>query len=121
MIARTSKISDDVSRSKGIDPRYNEAVWDFVRRILREDFWDEKRGEPNQTRAAKAMRIAQPTLSTLYRRERGAGLDILIRIRDYAGVTLDDILGLPPAQGRRHRHDPPLRTLIRPRARGAGE
>lgn len=52
---------------------------------------------PSQTAAAKAWGIAQSHLSQILLAEgKGAGIAVLIRIRKALGITLDEMLGLPP-------------------------
>lgn len=53
----------------------------------------------NATRAAKAMRLTQPQLSQILlgsKSARSAGVSSLVRIRAFVGMSIDDLLGLPP-------------------------
>lgn len=55
--------------------------------------------EGSQSAMARDIGIPQPQLSQFLRpaeRSAGAGISVLLRIRERFGVTLDDILGLPP-------------------------
>lgn len=82
-----------VGRAKAI-PRENAL---HLARVLRPIV--EERFSNNQTKAAKAWGIAQSHLSQILLAEgRGAGIAVLIRIRNALDMSLDDMLGLPPVK-----------------------
>lgn len=75
----------------GLDPKEARHLADVLRPIVDERF------DGNATKAAKAIGIAQSHMSQiLAARGRGAGIHVLKRIRAFTGLTIDDLLGLPP-------------------------
>jgi hypothetical protein len=51
----------------------------------------------SDTAMAKAWTIAQSQMSGLLKASyRGAGISVLCRIRTHTGISIDDLLGLPP-------------------------
>ncbi len=63
------------------------------------------RYEGNGTRLARAMDVSQSQLSQLLSgRGRGAGVAVLCRIRQFTGISIDDILGLPALTAREDLH-----------------
>jgi hypothetical protein len=54
------------------------------------------RFENNISTMARAWRVSQPQLSQLLMASGGAGVAVLCRIRAAIGMTIDDLLGLPP-------------------------
>ncbi len=80
-----------VASGKKIERKYIEHVARELAAVVRDRF------EGNQTRAAKSLGISQPHLSHLIAAEgRGPGLNVLLRLRDYTGRSIDALLGLPP-------------------------
>lgn len=78
-----------MGRSKALERRYAEHLASVLKPIVEKDF------ENNQTRASRAMGIAQSHLSQILMSE-GAGIAVLIRIRAFTGMSIDQLLGLPP-------------------------
>ena len=90
-----------MAQTKGLDPVQRAAVRSLLRAIVDRDFGG------NQTRAAKELGVSQPFVSEVLKDGRGAGTSLLVGMRDYLGVTLDDVL-----HGRRSSTAaPPSRTL----------
>jgi transcriptional regulator with XRE-family HTH domain len=77
-----------MGRSKALERRYAEHLASVLKPIVERDF-------ENQTQAARAMGIAQSHLSQILMGE-GAGIAVLIRVRAFTGMSLDQLLGLPP-------------------------
>lgn len=109
-------------RDHGLTDKQKEHLRTLLQPIVDERF------DGNATQAAKAMRIPQPQLAQILHGEkspRSAGVAVLVRIRAFTGITLDDLLGLPPL-----RHsvlpltgpapaDPELRGWLRDEIRAA--
>jgi hypothetical protein len=81
--------------SKSADAAVRHAIAAFLHRIVRDEFGG------NGTKAAQAIGIPQSQISAAMNPSesgRGAGLVTLIRIADYAGVALDEVIGrkVPP-------------------------
>jgi transcriptional regulator with XRE-family HTH domain len=80
-------------RETGLTDEQKEHLCGVLRPIVNERF------DGNATRAAKAMRLTQPQLSQILlgkKSARSAGVSALVRIRAFVGMSLDDLLGLPP-------------------------
>jgi transcriptional regulator with XRE-family HTH domain len=59
----------------------------------------EKRFGGNETHAAKAMGVHQSQFNQILKAEgRGAGIAILMRIRKYMRMSIDELLGLEPVR-----------------------
>lgn len=100
---------------KGLTDAQKDHLCGVLRPVIDERF------DGNATAAAKAMRIPQPQLSQILqgkRSARSAGIQVLVRIRAFMGMPIDDLLGLPalpwhatstaPPKG-----DPDLRAYVR--------
>lgn len=80
-------------RETGLTDEQKEHLCGVLRPIVNERFGG------NATQAAKAMRLTQPQLSQILlgkKSARSAGVSVLVRIRAFVGMSLDDLLGLPP-------------------------
>lgn len=78
---------------KGLSDEQKEHLRGVLQPIVDERF------DGNATQAAKAMRLSQPQLSQILlgaKSARSAGVSTLVRIRAFVGMSLDDLLGLPP-------------------------
>lgn len=71
-----------------------QAIQAFVRRIMQTDF------EGSISATARALGMAQSQLSDLLNDRRGLGLAGVERVADYAGVTIDEVVGRKPPQAR---------------------
>ncbi len=78
---------------KSLDDERNEAVRAVVSAHVKERF------DGNQTDAARAYGVKQPTLNDFLNRRSGAGVALLVGFARAAGVSLDSMLGLAPASG----------------------
>lgn len=59
-----------------------------LRRVVQEDFGG------NGTKAAEALGISQPHLSNmLSNANRGPGVEVLLKLREYTGRSIDELLG----------------------------
>lgn len=79
-------------RSSGLTEEQREALAEHCRRYL-------PQFDNNHTRMASAWKISQPQLSQILNptdSARGAGIQVLVRIRAATGLSLDELLGLPP-------------------------
>ena len=86
-------MTDMIKPEKGLTDEQKECLRGILQPIV------DARFEGKAARAAKAMRISQPQLSMILlgkRSARSAGVPVLIRIRSFVGMTLDELLGLPP-------------------------
>jgi len=80
--------------TKGLEERYARHLAAVLRPIV------ESRFGGNATAAARAMNVAQSHLAQiLAAKGRGAGVNVLIRLRAFTGLTLDELLGLPALRG----------------------
>lgn len=72
-----------------------EAVRRLTERLLAEDF-------KNQSEMARALGVSPSTINHLVNEkdERGPGLVFVLALRDYTGLSLDEILGLAPPRRR---------------------
>lgn len=85
--------SADGTRGRAIDARYRTHLASTLRRIIDTDFGG------NQTAAGKEMHISQGQISQMLmgpRGIKGVGLGSLLRLREYSGMSLDELLGLEP-------------------------
>lgn len=83
-----------VSGPKRLDPKYLAHLSGIVKKVIDRDFGGTQRGP-----AEKALGISQSHISQLIRGEhgeRGPGLPVLLKLREYTGMSLDALLGLPP-------------------------
>jgi transcriptional regulator with XRE-family HTH domain len=97
-------VVDVPARETGLTDEQKEHLCGVLRPIVNERFGG------NATQAAKAMRLTQPQLSQILlgkKSARSAGVSALVRIRAFVGMSLDDLLGLPP-----------LRVVVEPTAAG---
>lgn len=81
------------SRETGLTDEQKEHLRSVLQPIVNERF------EGNATAAAKAMRLSQPQVSQILlgaKSARSAGVSALVRIRAFLGMSVDDLLGLPP-------------------------
>jgi plasmid maintenance system antidote protein VapI len=79
------------SRSKRIPREYLENLGRIVGEIVDRDFGGIQR------RAEVGLGISQSHISSLIRAEdRGVGLEVIIRLRNYTKRSIDELLGLPP-------------------------
>lgn len=76
-----------VPKRKALDVARNEAARAYLRRVVTEDF------EGNASAAAKALDIAQPSLSDLLSGKRGFGLSVIDAIAHLRHVSIDVVLG----------------------------
>jgi hypothetical protein len=76
-----------VARTKALLAGENEHARAFLRQIVRDEFKDV------ESRAAKAIGISQSMLHEFLSGTRGAGNVVLTAIANYAGVTVDAVLG----------------------------
>jgi transcriptional regulator with XRE-family HTH domain len=86
-------VVDVPARETGLTDEQKEHLCSVLRPIVNERFGG------NATQAAKAMRLTQPQLSQILlgkKSARSAGVSALVRIRAFVGMSLDDLLGLPP-------------------------
>lgn len=84
-----------VASRKRVEDRYLDHLAMVVRGILDRDFGGKQRGQ-----AEKKLGITQSHISQLMRGSRatrGPGIDSLLQLRKYSGLSLDALLGLPPA------------------------
>lgn len=92
-----------MSATKKIDSKYAKHLVNLLEPIQRERFDD------NQTAFARAVGVSQSQLSALMKRgggERSVGINVLLRLRDYLDMSIDDLLGLPPLRSARTRVAP---------------
>ncbi len=88
-----SNVSDVAPRTKKLDRRYIEHLAGILRPIVRDRF------DNNATAFAKHVGVSQPQIAQILRTdggERGAGIVVLMQLRKYLQMSLDDMLGLPP-------------------------
>jgi transcriptional regulator with XRE-family HTH domain len=86
-------VVDVPKADKGLTSEQKEHLRGVLQPIVTERFGG------NATQAAKAMRLSQPQLSQILlgaKSARSAGVSALVRIRAFVGMSLDDLLGLPP-------------------------
>ena len=86
-------VVDVPTRETGLTDEQKEHLRGILQPIVNERFGG------NATRAAKAMRLTQPQVSQILlgkKSARSAGVSALVRIRAFVGMSLDDLLGLPP-------------------------
>lgn len=82
-----------MASTKRVDRDLVEHLAREVKRIVDADFGGVQRA------AEKRLRISQSHLSQLIRGEHGArgpGLQVLLKLREYSGKSIDELLGLPP-------------------------
>lgn len=82
-----------VASTKRLDPKYLAHLADVVKTVVERDFGGIQRGA-----AEKRLGISQSHISQLIRGEhgeRGPGLPVLLKLREYTGMSLDALLGLP--------------------------
>lgn len=92
-----SNVTDVPPRTKKLDRKYIEHLAGILRPIVA------KRFDGNGTSFAKHVGISQPQIAQLLRTDggdRGVGIVVLIQLRKYLGLTLDEMLGLPPLPAR---------------------
>lgn len=94
----------EMGRTKALERRYAEHLARELKRILDERFGG------NQTRASAAMGISQSHLSQILAGD-GAGIAVLIKVRAYTRVSLEDLLGLEPF---RPASAPPVNSTLPP-------
>ncbi len=84
--------------TKTVDRKYVDHVCELVRELVDRDFRDNPDEPGNQTRAASRIGISQAQVSALYNKSpgKGIGLPVLLALRAYTSISLDDLLGLPP-------------------------
>lgn len=83
--------SKEVKRSpKALREGENEAVRAFVRDIINQRF------NGNQSAAAKAWGVTQPSISDLLSKKRGAGMKLLSAVSRFAGVSIEQLVGRVP-------------------------
>lgn len=86
-----------VGEPKRIDPALTTHLASIVRRVVDEDFGGRQR------QAEKGLGISQSHISQLLRGgagDRGPGLAVLLRLREYTQLSIDELLGLPPLRPR---------------------
>lgn len=90
-------VSDVAPRNKKLDRRYLDHLAGILRPIVRDRF------DNNGTAFAKHVGISQPQMAQLLRTDggdRGVGIVVLMQLRKYLQMSIDDMLGLPPVQPR---------------------
>lgn len=92
-IARKVK---SVPRNKKLDRKYLDHLAGILRPIVKERF------DGNGTAFAKHVDVSQPQIAQLLSADSGGGVGIvvLMQLRKYLGVSLDDMLGLPALPAR---------------------
>lgn len=81
-----------VSGNKKLDRKYAEHLAGLLRPII------EARFKGNQTAFAEHVGVSQSQISALLKvggGDRSVGINVLIRLREYLQVSLDEMLGLP--------------------------
>jgi hypothetical protein len=76
-----------VGKRKSLDATRNQAVRDFVRAIVTDDF------KGNVSAAAVAFDVSQSTLSEFLNGNRGAGINLIDAVATYRNVDLNVVLG----------------------------
>lgn len=89
-----------MGRTKALERRYAEKLAAVLKPIVERQF------DNNQTRAAAAIGISQSHLSQILRSE-GAGIAVLIRVRSFIDMSIDDMLGLPSLKSAATTPPPP--------------
>lgn len=86
----------DVPRNKKLDRKYLDHLAGILRPIVRERFGG------NGTAFAKHVEVSQPQIAQLLSPTGGAGVGIvvLLQLRKYLQVSIDEMLGLPPLTAR---------------------
>lgn len=74
-------------KSKALGTARNQAVRDYVRGIIAEDF------KGNATAAARAFNVSQPMIFDFLAERRGAGMKLIDGVAAYRGVTIDVVMG----------------------------
>lgn len=82
-----------MARTKQIPPQMKEHFRQTLRR------WVDKNFEGNETKAAVHMDVNQSHMNAILNRDsgRGPGLPFLLAFREVTGMSLDEMLGLGPA------------------------
>jgi hypothetical protein len=88
--ANGSSVTIEAVSRKKLDPKTADRIRDAIREVVRERF------NGNQRAAADALDISPPHLSDILNKNRDAGTNTLISLRNMTGRSLDEILGLPP-------------------------
>jgi hypothetical protein len=86
-------VTDVPPRNKKLDRRYLDHLAGILRPIVRDQFDD------NATAFAKHVGISQPQIAQLLRTDsgdRGVGIVVLMQLRKFLQMSIDDMLGLPP-------------------------
>lgn len=85
-------MSDVPPTNKKLDRKYAEHLAGLLRPIVRDRFGN------SQTAFAKHVGVSQPQISAILRPgggDRSAGISVLIRLRAYLNMSIDEMLGLP--------------------------
>ena len=102
-------MTDVPPRTKKLDRKY----LDHLAGILRPKIKDEFGG--NATAFADHIDVSQPQISQLLRTDggdRGVGIVVLMQLRKYLHMSIDDMLGLPPIQPRANSADEIVSALM---------
>jgi transcriptional regulator with XRE-family HTH domain len=87
--------------TKGLPPAMAAHLARVVRAEIAARYPTSADGKPvAQSVVAKAIGITQPTLSELLGLRGGVGVTALLALRDWLGMPIDEMLGLPPIAGR---------------------
>lgn len=73
--------------TKALDPHVTERLRAIVREIVNKDF------AGSQKDAAKAIGVAQPTISDILAEKRGVGVNVLTKLARYTQRSTDDLMG----------------------------
>ena len=94
-----------VTSQKRLERKYAEHLAAILRPIVHERFSD------NQTAFAKHIGVSQSQVNAILKAgggERSVGINVLIRLRAYLRVPLDEMLGLPKLTGDQPPAVPPV-------------
>lgn len=86
-------VTDVAPRTKKLDRRYIDHLAGILRPIVHDRF------EGNQASFARHIGVSQPQISQLLRTDggdRGVGIVVLMQLRKFLQMSIDDMLGLPP-------------------------